>query len=158
MKKRKKSCGTVGEDGHVIFHLLCVQVWGSQSLLCHFPSALCAGVGQSEFTVSFSFCFVCRCGAVGVCCVIFLLLCVQVWGSQSLLCHFPSALCAGVGQSEFAVSDMVDIFCLLIPPAGGDELQGMAGRAHLLCPEENVTLGMQNVQPYTLQSLSTPQK
>ena len=73
-------------------------------------------------------------------------------------CHFPSALCAGVGQSEFAVSDMVDIFCLLIPPAGGDELQGMAGRAHLLCPEENVTLGMQNVQPYTLQCLSTPQK
>uniref|UniRef100_A0A0B7AUY7 AAA+ ATPase domain-containing protein n=1 Tax=Arion vulgaris TaxID=1028688 RepID=A0A0B7AUY7_9EUPU len=31
----------------------------------------------------------------------------------------------GVGQSEFAVSDMVDIFCLLIPPAGGDELQGI---------------------------------
>ncbi|ESO88474.1 hypothetical protein LOTGIDRAFT_193351 [Lottia gigantea] len=31
----------------------------------------------------------------------------------------------GVGQSEFAVADMVDIFCLLIPPAGGDELQGI---------------------------------
>lgn len=31
----------------------------------------------------------------------------------------------GVGQSEFAVSDMVDLFCLLIPPAGGDELQGI---------------------------------
>lgn len=31
---------------------------------------------------------------------------------------------AGVGQSEFAVADMVDMFCLLIPPAGGDELQG----------------------------------
>ena len=30
----------------------------------------------------------------------------------------------GVGQSEFAVADMVDMFCLLIPPAGGDELQG----------------------------------
>ena len=30
----------------------------------------------------------------------------------------------GVGQSEFVVSDMVDMFCLLIPPAGGDELQG----------------------------------
>jgi len=31
----------------------------------------------------------------------------------------------GVGQSEIAVSDMVDIFCLFIPPAGGDELQGI---------------------------------
>ncbi|KAK3597490.1 hypothetical protein CHS0354_041911 [Potamilus streckersoni] len=31
----------------------------------------------------------------------------------------------GVGQSEFAVSDMVDMFCLIIPPAGGDELQGI---------------------------------
>uniref|UniRef100_A0A8C4QP79 Metabolism of cobalamin associated A n=2 Tax=Eptatretus burgeri TaxID=7764 RepID=A0A8C4QP79_EPTBU len=31
----------------------------------------------------------------------------------------------GVGQSEFAVADMVDIFVLLIPPAGGDELQGI---------------------------------
>lgn len=32
--------------------------------------------------------------------------------------YFP-----GVGQSEFAVADMVDMFVLLIPPAGGDELQ-----------------------------------
>ncbi|KAL2098366.1 hypothetical protein ACEWY4_007573 [Coilia grayii] len=31
----------------------------------------------------------------------------------------------GVGQSEFAVADMVDMFLLLIPPAGGDELQGI---------------------------------
>ncbi|XP_060599591.1 methylmalonic aciduria type A homolog, mitochondrial-like [Ruditapes philippinarum] len=31
----------------------------------------------------------------------------------------------GVGQSEFVVADMVDLFCLLIPPAGGDELQGI---------------------------------
>ncbi|XP_056136933.1 methylmalonic aciduria type A protein, mitochondrial [Lampris incognitus] len=31
----------------------------------------------------------------------------------------------GVGQSEFAVADMVDLFVLLIPPAGGDELQGI---------------------------------
>ncbi|XP_064636890.1 methylmalonic aciduria type A protein, mitochondrial-like [Lineus longissimus] len=31
----------------------------------------------------------------------------------------------GVGQSEFAVNDMVDMFCLLIPPAAGDELQGI---------------------------------
>lgn len=30
-----------------------------------------------------------------------------------------------MGQSEFAVADMVDLFCLLIPPAGGDELQGI---------------------------------
>ena len=29
----------------------------------------------------------------------------------------------GVGQSEIAVSDMVDIFVLLIPPAAGDVLQ-----------------------------------
>ena len=29
----------------------------------------------------------------------------------------------GVGQSEFAVADMVDIFVLIIPPAAGDELQ-----------------------------------
>lgn len=31
----------------------------------------------------------------------------------------------GVGQSEYAVADMVDMFVLLIPPAGGDELQGI---------------------------------
>ncbi|MFV3129980.1 methylmalonyl Co-A mutase-associated GTPase MeaB [Niveispirillum sp. KHB5.9] len=31
----------------------------------------------------------------------------------------------GVGQSETAVSDMVDLFLLLLPPAGGDELQGI---------------------------------
>jgi LAO/AO transport system kinase len=31
----------------------------------------------------------------------------------------------GVGQSETAVSNMVDMFVLLVPPAGGDELQGM---------------------------------
>ena len=30
----------------------------------------------------------------------------------------------GVGQSEVTVADMVDMFLLLIPPAGGDELQG----------------------------------
>ena len=30
-----------------------------------------------------------------------------------------------MGQAEFAVADMVDMFVLLIPPAGGDELQGM---------------------------------
>ena len=31
----------------------------------------------------------------------------------------------GVGQSETAVSDMVDLFCLLLQPAAGDELQGI---------------------------------
>ena len=31
----------------------------------------------------------------------------------------------GVGQSEFAVAHMVDMFVLLIPPASGDELQGI---------------------------------
>lgn len=37
-----------------------------------------------------------------------------------MVVFFP---CEGVGQSEFAVADMVDMFVLLIPPAGGDELQ-----------------------------------
>jgi LAO/AO transport system kinase len=31
----------------------------------------------------------------------------------------------GVGQSEVAVADMVDLFVLLVPPGGGDELQGI---------------------------------
>eukprot|EP00834_Sanchytrium_tribonematis_P006323 NODE_456_length_7225_cov_1.202498.p2 type:complete len:318 gc:universal NODE_456_length_7225_cov_1.202498:1877-924(-) len=31
----------------------------------------------------------------------------------------------GVGQSEHMVAEMVDIFILLCPPAGGDELQGI---------------------------------
>ncbi|OZJ04994.1 hypothetical protein BZG36_02112 [Bifiguratus adelaidae] len=31
----------------------------------------------------------------------------------------------GVGQSETMVSEMVDMFVLLVPPAGGDELQGL---------------------------------
>jgi LAO/AO transport system kinase len=31
----------------------------------------------------------------------------------------------GVGQSETAVADMVDLFCLLLQPAAGDELQGL---------------------------------
>ncbi len=31
----------------------------------------------------------------------------------------------GVGQSEFAVRDMVDMFLLLVAPAAGDELQGL---------------------------------
>ncbi|CAL8115266.1 unnamed protein product [Orchesella dallaii] len=31
----------------------------------------------------------------------------------------------GVGQSEYAVTNMVDVFILLLPPGGGDELQGI---------------------------------
>ncbi|WP_436792998.1 methylmalonyl Co-A mutase-associated GTPase MeaB [Actinospongicola halichondriae] len=31
----------------------------------------------------------------------------------------------GVGQSETAVADMVDLFCLLASPGGGDDLQGI---------------------------------
>ena len=31
----------------------------------------------------------------------------------------------GVGQSEHAVAAMVDMFTLLVPPASGDELQGI---------------------------------
>ena len=31
----------------------------------------------------------------------------------------------GVGQSETAVADMVDLFCLLLSPGGGDDLQGI---------------------------------
>ena len=31
----------------------------------------------------------------------------------------------GVGQSEIAAKDMTDIFLLLVPPASGDELQGI---------------------------------
>jgi len=31
----------------------------------------------------------------------------------------------GVGQSETMVAEMTDVFCLLIAPAGGDELQGV---------------------------------
>src|SRR3546814_2124793 len=31
----------------------------------------------------------------------------------------------GVGQSEVAVADLVDLFVLVASPAGGDELQGI---------------------------------
>ena len=47
-----------------------------------------------------------------------------------LLCEAAGFDCVlvetvGVGQSETAVADMVDIFVLILPPAGGDELQGI---------------------------------
>jgi LAO/AO transport system kinase len=31
----------------------------------------------------------------------------------------------GVGQSETIVAEMVDMFVLMVPPAGGDEIQGL---------------------------------
>jgi len=31
----------------------------------------------------------------------------------------------GVGQTEVAVADLVDVFCLLVGPGGGDDLQGV---------------------------------
>ncbi len=37
---------------------------------------------------------------------------------------------SGVGQAEFKVADMVDMFVLVLPPAGGDELQGMLSFFH----------------------------
>jgi LAO/AO transport system kinase len=48
----------------------------------------------------------------------------------SLLCEaagFDTILIetVGVGQSETAVAQIVDLFMLLLPPAGGDELQGI---------------------------------
>jgi GTPase len=48
----------------------------------------------------------------------------------SLLCEaagFDAILVetVGVGQAETAVADIVDVFVLILPPAGGDELQGI---------------------------------
>lgn len=39
----------------------------------------------------------------------------------------------GVGQSETAVQDLVDLFMLVLPPVGGDELQVQAGCYSLHC-------------------------
>lgn len=39
----------------------------------------------------------------------------------------------GVGQSEYLVSDMVDCFVLILPPASGDELQGIKRGIIELC-------------------------
>jgi LAO/AO transport system kinase len=38
-------------------------------------------------------------------------------------CPLIESIFLGVGQSEYAVADMVDMFVVLIPPGGGDELQ-----------------------------------
>lgn len=32
---------------------------------------------------------------------------------------------SGVGQSEYAVTNMTDVFVLILPPGSGDELQGI---------------------------------
>lgn len=53
----------------------------------------------------------------------------------------------GVGQSEFAVADMVDMFVLLIPPAGGDELQVGPSQIFARCTCSRLTC------PITEQSL-----
>eukprot|EP00823_Brevimastigomonas_motovehiculus_P000157 TRINITY_DN1026_c0_g1_i1.p1 TRINITY_DN1026_c0_g1~~TRINITY_DN1026_c0_g1_i1.p1 ORF type:complete len:388 (-),score=75.38 TRINITY_DN1026_c0_g1_i1:65-1228(-) len=45
----------------------------------------------------------------------------------------------GVGQSEVAVADTVDMVMLLVPPAGGDELQGMKKGIMELCDMVVVT-------------------
>jgi len=45
---------------------------------------------------------------------------VEAWGADVVLVET-----VGVGQSETLVSEMTDIFVLLIAPAGGDELQGV---------------------------------
>ena len=31
----------------------------------------------------------------------------------------------GSGQSDFAAADMVDMFCLLVPPAAGDDVKAL---------------------------------
>ena len=48
--------------------------------------------------------------------------CFKVCGYDTIIVET-----VGVGQSEYAVVDMVDAFCLLLPPTAGDELQGKYG-------------------------------
>lgn len=45
---------------------------------------------------------------------------VEAWGADVVLVET-----VGVGQSETMVSEMTDVFVLLLAPAGGDELQGV---------------------------------
>lgn len=45
---------------------------------------------------------------------------VEAWGAEVVLVET-----VGVGQSETMVSEMTDIFVLLLAPGGGDELQGV---------------------------------
>ncbi|GIU85347.1 MAG: ATPase/protein kinase [Acidimicrobiales bacterium] len=48
------------------------------------------------------------------------LLLAEAWGAQLVLVET-----VGVGQSETAAADLVDLFCVLVAPGGGDELQGL---------------------------------
>lgn len=45
---------------------------------------------------------------------------VEAWGAEVVLVET-----VGVGQSETMVSEMTDVFVLLLAPGGGDELQGV---------------------------------
>jgi len=53
--------------------------------------------------------------------------CVKVISNKKSEAGYDTILVetVGVGQSETAVEDMVDMFVLLVPPAGGDEIQGL---------------------------------
>ena len=51
-------------------------------------------------------------------------------GESILLCeaagyHIILIETVGVGQSEYAVSDLTDVFTLLVAPSGGDEIQAI---------------------------------
>jgi LAO/AO transport system kinase len=48
------------------------------------------------------------------------ILCVEAAGFDVVIVET-----VGVGQSEISVADLVDVFVLLLAPAGGDELQGL---------------------------------
>ncbi|MBT7484883.1 MAG: methylmalonyl Co-A mutase-associated GTPase MeaB, partial [Rhodospirillales bacterium] len=48
------------------------------------------------------------------------ILCVEAAGFDVVIVET-----VGVGQSEVSVADLVDVFVLLLAPAGGDELQGL---------------------------------
>jgi len=113
-----------------LFNFRAWQPFSTTSLqvLFGFPLGLgtCTSYSNHFFTQSSSFCNTCRYHLS--------LFCYTVTVSCSWFCWLPVevAACPGVGQSEFAVADMVDLFELLIPPAGGDELQGWS-RPILFC-------------------------
>ncbi len=49
----------------------------------------------------------------------------SIWLLEAAGYDFVVVETVGVGQSETSVADMTDCFLLLLPPAGGDELQGI---------------------------------